>query len=625
MANSAIGKQMTEKELALLIKHLNLEQSEADLLHESLGEVTEMGHSGDARQDGWVEVKDQRIIVHDPIHGGEWPVLSSKAPVKLFVNGVYVETERTVASSDRIYWEIDERPLFEISVSEDKLVANFRLRAKDRYAWKLVKSEPSLNVVVQAVEDPTIVLESVHISDVASQIERKSIKSNLDIAAIHQELTSPTCLPVVIAKGRAAVQGQDAKLELYFSEQVESQFFEIGGAVDYRNHLQIPSVNDGDLIAKKIPLQDGTPGYDVYGDVLMPTPAKDIIIVAKSGVELTPEGEVIARKVGRPRMTGGKIRTFDISSSYIVSGNVDMETGNIVFSGDVIVYGDVLDRMIIESLGNVYVFGCVYNATITATGSIHVRGNVLGSKLYSGYFGVMFNRLYNTSKALSEQMEKLLAAATMLEQALAAKRQSVRFGQLVLLLMENKFPEIPSTMKELLAVVANIQHIKKKEYEGLQEMSVMFLQPARMVELATLSNVQGLIALLRDTHQEVARMQESSVKIMINQCHNSELKSNGDINIEREGVLLSDLFSTGNIQFKQEYSVCRGSRLEADGAISAKIVGGMTGTAAFLKAKRQVAVKKMYSGRVCVGRYSTDIFETIENRTFMMNNMKLRA
>jgi hypothetical protein len=281
--------------------------------------------------------------------------------------------------------------------------------------------------------------------------------------------------------------------------------------------------------------------------------------------------------------------------------------------------------MIIESLGNVYVFGCVYNATITATGSIHVRGNVLGSKLYSGYFGVMFNRLYNTSKALEEHMEKLLAAAAMLEQALVSRRQTVRFGQLALLLMENKFPEIPSIMKELLAVVANIQHIKRKEFEGLQEAAGMFLQPARLVEAATHSNVQGLIALLRDTHQEVARMQENTVKIMISQCHNSELKSNGDIDIQREGVLLSDLFSTGNIQFRLENSVCRGSRLEADGAILAKIVGGMTGTAAFLKAKRQVVVKKMYSGRVCVGRFSTDIFETIENRTFMMSNMKLRA
>lgn len=59
--------------------------------------------------------------------------------------------------------------------------------------------------------------------------------------------------------------------------------------------------------------------------------------------------------------------------------------------------------MIIESLGNVYVEGSVYNSTITATGSIVVKGNVVNSNLYSGYFGVMYNRIFNCSKLLIEE------------------------------------------------------------------------------------------------------------------------------------------------------------------------------------------------------------------------------
>ncbi|MDF2723478.1 MAG: hypothetical protein K0Q59_3153 [Paenibacillus sp.] len=618
-------KQITENELTLLIKQLHLEELDVESVTEKAKAKEEHTHKSTWMQDGWVQVKDHKIIVRDPVDRGKKPVISAVAPVKLTVNDVRVETECTVSSSDRIHWEIEEKPLFDIQVTDDKLYAYFQLYSKERYAWRLVDTECLSRIVITANEDKNIVLETVHLGDVASILEQKSIKSNLDLASIQQELVQSTYRPVVIAKGKAMIPGRDASLEVYFSDQVESQFYEISGFVDFRNHLQIPSVNKGERIAKKIPMVDGIPGYDVYGNVILPTPPKDVLVVVKANVELTPEGEIIAKKEGRPRITGNRIKTFDISTSYVVSGDVDIETGNIVFSGDIIIYGNVSDSMIVESLGNVYVYGSVFNATITATGSIHVRGNVLGSKLYSGYFGVMFNRLYNSSKMLSEHIEKLQVAARMLEEALESRQQTVRFGQIVLLLIESKLKDIPAAIKELLSVVSNIQHIKKEEYKKLMEMSELFFQPAKLLELATYSFIQSFLALLRETHQEVARMQEVKVQIMINQCHNSELKSNGDIVIQRDGVLLSDLYSAGNILFQNDSAVCRGSKLESDGMISAKIIGGQTGVNTLLKAKKQIIVKKMYAGRVCVGKYCTDIYDLVENKTFDANNVKHKA
>lgn len=618
-------KQITENELSLLIKQLNLEELNGDSATEKTRNKDENAHESTFMQDGSIQVKEHKIIVHDPVDGGKVPVISAIAPVKLLINGVGIESESIVSSSDRIHWEINERALFDIKVTDDKLCAYFHLYSKERYAWQLVNTESLTRIIVTAEEDKNIVLETVHLGDVAAIIEQKSIKSNLDLASIQQELMHPSYQPIVIANGKAAVPGIDAQLEVYFSEQVESQFFEVSGSIDFRNHLQIPSVKKGELIAKKIPMVDGVPGYDVHGDVIMPTPPKDIFVVVKSSVELTPEGEIIARKEGRPRITGNRIKTFDISTSFIVSGDVDIETGNIVFSGDVIVYGNVTDNMIVESLGNVYVYGSVFNATITATGSVHVRGNVIGSKLYSGYYGVMFNRLYTSSKILGEHVEKLLAAARMLEQALESRQQTIRFGQIVQLLIESKLKEIPAAVKELLSVISNIQHIKKEEYQKLMEMSTIFFQPTKLLETATYGFIQSFLALLHETHQEVARMQEEKVQTMINQCHNSELKTNGDIIIQRDGVILSDLYSAGNILFQYDLAVCRGAKLEADGVISAKIVGGQTGAKTLLKAKRQVIVKKLYEGRVCVGRYCTDIYELVENKTFNANNMKLRA
>lgn len=600
---------MTEDELTLLIKQLDTDGLET---------VMDIGAQSDSfGQDGFVRIKEQTVIVQDPQDGGRPPLIRAVSPVRLFVNGTPVEGDAAVTSADRIQWEFEERPLFEIKVTPDRLRADLLLHDRERYAWKLEDVEPTKEAMLRMVEDRTMVLESVRLTDIVAELKQAGIAIQLDIAAIQRELEHPTNQPVTVALGKPAVSGQDAGLELYFAQQVESHFFEVGGAVDFRNHLQIPSVKRGEVIAKIIPPVQGVPGFDIYGNVLLPPPPKDVIVVVKPSVEQTPEGEIVALKEGRPRITGDKIKTFDISTSYVVPGNVDIQTGNIVFSGDVIVYGDVTDNMIIESLGNVYVYGSVYNATITGTGSIYIRENVMGSRLYSGYFGVMFNRLYHSSRQLSEQIEKLLAACQLLDQALAAKRQQpTRFGQIVVLLMENKFREIPVTIKELLLVVANIQHLIRGQYQKLKEMSEMFLQTANLLQTASYSLLQSYLAMLQETHQEVARMQEETVEIRINQCHNSELKSNGDIVIQREGVLLSDLYSSGDILFTNDLSVCRGARLTAGGSIWAKIIGGETGASTVLKAARQVSVRKMYAGRICIGNYCTDIFERVEDRIF---------
>jgi uncharacterized protein len=613
--------KLTENELTILIKKLNLDELDVDSAVE-YGLKEENADGRPIEQDGRIQIRDQKIIVHDPLHGGKPPILSFSAPVKLKINGVQADSEAIVTSKDHIEWEIDDGALYDIAVSEDKLKATFRLISKERYAWRLMDTESALKVTIAAEQTKDIVLESLHLAHVVSDLERKSIKSNLDVASIQQELINPTYKPIVIAKGKAATPGIDAQLNVYFSEQVESKFFEVSGIIDFRNHLQIPSVKKGDIIAKKIPPVSGIPGYDVYGKVIVPTPPKDIFVVAKSNVEMASGGEIIALKEGRPRITGGKIKTFDISTAYLVPGDVDIETGNIVFSGDVIVYGNVTDNMIVESLGNVYVYGSVYNATVTATGSIHIRGNVIGSKLYSGYFGVMFNRLYHASKTLSEHIEKLILASNMLLRALETKKQSVRYGQIVLLLMENKMKEIPAIIKELLVVISNIQHIKKEEYKKLVDMSGLFLQPTKLLDAVTMSYMKSYLALLQETHQEVARMQEEKVEIRINQCHNSEVKSNGHVRILRDGVILSDLYSSGDIIFEHELSVCRGARLESGGSISAKIIGGQTGANTILKAKKKVDAKKIYSGRICVGKYCTDIYDSVDNVRFDSNNMK---
>lgn len=603
--------RMTEKYLNELIDQLEIDEAVAE---DDLPHSLQPSNNQDA--DGIIIVQNNQLFVTPPLPGGNPAVLSAIPPVVLKVNNVQVTGPVQVEAADQITWFIQEPPPYEISVSEDKLKAFFTLHHVKQYAWNLVNSPASGNLVLTAEMDTTILLSTLGIEQIIADFEKRLIIHNLNIPILYAELNNPTYQPLCVVEGKSPIPGTDAKLDLFFAENIENAFSESEGSVDFRNHLRIPSAKKGDVIARKHPPREGIPGYDVYGRILPAAAPQDIKVVAKEHTLLLPNHEIAALKEGRPRMTGNKVKYFDISTAYIVPGNVNIQTGNIVFSGDVIVYQDVEDNMIIESLGNVYIYGNVYNSTITATGSILVRGNVVNSRLYSGYFGVMYNRLYNLSKQLLEEVNLLRDAANLLTAKVELRQQTVKFGQVILLLMESKYKKIPVLIRDLQSVFANIKLTYHKDNEQLKRMLDVFLRPTQFIDFFSDAVLVSFLKLLKDLYFGVARMQEVKVRVDIPQCHNSTIKSNGDIYIHQDGVLQSDLLSSGDITFLMRDAVCRGSQLEAAGTLTTQIVGGESSANSSLKAGRKIIIRKMYAGRVTVGRYSEEIIEPVEEMIY---------
>jgi hypothetical protein len=302
------------------------------------------------------------------------------------------------------------------------------------------------------------------------------------------------------------------------------------------------------------------------------------------------QSETIPRKIKPLEGIVAITKYLDISTAYIVTGDVNSTTGNIVFSGDVMVYGDVTENMVIESLGNIYVVGWVYNAALTAAGSIIVKGNVIKSKLYAGYVGVMFNRIYEKSQTLAVQLEQLIGTS------------------------EGDYRGIPDLVSRLLFFMKSLPDQDKKARQCLMNKLEQLIALSHIPQQITEDRLLSLINDLKEISGKIGRLKESNVKIDIEQSHLSTLKSHGDILIRKEGVLQSDLYAASNIVFHQEDSVCRGSRLEAEGTISAAIVSGISGKMSQLKSQNKIMVRKMVSGRLSVANFCVDLSDVIENQ-----------
>ena len=65
---------------------------------------------------------------------------------------------------------------------------------------------------------------------------------------------------------------------------------------------------------------------------------------------------------------------------FEVKGDLDLNTGNIDFIGNVMIDGNVPSGYEIKAGGDVKITGLVEGATIEAQGSIHISGGIAGQK-----------------------------------------------------------------------------------------------------------------------------------------------------------------------------------------------------------------------------------------------------
>jgi uncharacterized protein (DUF342 family) len=184
-----------------------------------------------------------------------------------------------------------------------------------------------------------------------------------------------------IASGKLAIKGKDAEIKPLV-ESAQSRILrpkrKEDGSVDMRDLGDIVCVKVGDPLAKKFPLTAGKEGYTVTAVSLPAEPGNDITLVPGEGTALSPKNQniLLSEKVGLPKKTA---HGMEVDEVYKIK-NVTVATGNINFTGSVIIDGDVNEGMKVIASGDVTVGGFVESATIEAGGDITISGGIIGRK-----------------------------------------------------------------------------------------------------------------------------------------------------------------------------------------------------------------------------------------------------
>jgi uncharacterized protein (DUF342 family) len=313
-----------------------------------------------------------KILPEKPVHGttitGK-PLIGAEAKDKLITPGTNVTV-------------LDDGVTFVVS---EGILAGYAdyINGQLSVNEPLIVSEDNLKVYL-SVHPPSESGRMLTMELVERLLADRGIVQGIDGNAIEQALNEAASknMPihdVVIAEGRVAQRGEDAKIELKFqSEKIAGTIDEHSGIINYKERKSIQSVKAEMLLAVKIPPTPGIEGVDVFGNILPTKPGSEKNLKPAGNVKVSDDGLSFTSEIdGIVFLTPeNKIR---VSKQYEVPGDVDYSTGNLSMEGSLDIRGWVRSGFEVRASDEIKIGGGVENAIVEAGTDIYINGGIIGS------------------------------------------------------------------------------------------------------------------------------------------------------------------------------------------------------------------------------------------------------
>lgn len=185
------------------------------------------------------------------------------------------------------------------------------------------------------------------------------------------------CKDLLFAKGIPPIQGKDAKISYLFNvnPNLKPKHNE-DGTVNYHELNTINHVEKGQCLAKLEKEVEGKSGRNVYDEEIQARPVKTKNFSFSHNIKVSEDGtELYSQVTGHVSLVKGKVF---VASVFEVPADVDTSTGNIDYSGNVLVKGNVKSGFRVIAKGDIIVEGVVEGADLKAGGQIIVKRGIHG-------------------------------------------------------------------------------------------------------------------------------------------------------------------------------------------------------------------------------------------------------
>ncbi len=308
-------------------------------------------------------------------------------------DGIYVVNAEGVDAFDA---ERLEKRMLEIGIIEAPYDSIIKLYNQD--LKKPVKVADSLSVYdkikndyirvmvskdgLEAYLDVTFPSTDLEISmrDILHKIYTQGVVYNIDLDKLNQIVRNKIFVEKeVIARGEESIIGEEAQIVIEVDTEVSSEpLIKDDGSVDFHQVSMLKTVEKDQLLAVKIPATKGQDGMDVLGNVIDST-GPDKKLPQGKNTYISDDGLSLYAAVSG-RIVNEK-NILSVENILAIHGDVDFSTGNIEFTGDIAISGDVLTGFKVKTEGDIRIRGVVEGAEIISTeGSVIIGRGIVGQE-----------------------------------------------------------------------------------------------------------------------------------------------------------------------------------------------------------------------------------------------------
>lgn len=259
---------------------------------------------------------------------------------------------------------------------ETEILLSRETRYAERECYKLTVAPDRMQAYVKFYA-ASVGGENMTAKELVHDLELRGVKSGINVLSIEQFFRKRQyCEDILVAEGKAPVQGKDAYIEYKFNTDKKAKpTLNEDGSVDFFHLNILNHCNKGDELAVLHPAVPGEPGSDIMGNKIMPAEVKKVTFDYGHNIEKSEDGlRLISMVNGHVELVNGAVFVSD----ELVVENVDNSTGNIDYEGNVQINGNVFTNFCVKAQGDIMVKGVVEGAILEAGGNIIITRGMNG-------------------------------------------------------------------------------------------------------------------------------------------------------------------------------------------------------------------------------------------------------
>jgi len=525
-------------------------------------------------------IQNNEVIVRDSVQ--RLPIIEADKNLRVLVNGEKITKPQLVTNKDKIVVELESEVIpsnFWIEVKDNNMMATLSITPGKSIARSLEETEPQEYLIIKAQDKITYFVD-IALEDVLTQLKSLKVENGIIHSAIHEALKSGEG-EAIIAKGTSPVEGLNGDIEVliegWLEDKDEVDNLDKLEKVDYREGQTILSVEVGEVIGRKIPAILGMPGKDLFDNPVPPKPVYDVIIkVGKGAVQ--KDDQIVAVAPGRPFIESrGKLVKIDVIKEHVHNGDVSLESGNIRFPGDVRITGNVLDSMVVEAEGRIYINGTVNRSIIQSNYSMKIDQNVFSSELSAGKINHVIASLIQILSEILTYSNHILAAINqilMIRRENNPQEETIKLSYLIRLLLEKKYVDFSELIKKFITIIDKNENNLDEDWKSLSNtLNKHFINVSKDQNIQ-LQSLEQFVNSMQEMYEAYYLAPEPRVAIEVPYAINSTLYSSGNVHIIGQGVYHCNIQADYNIVVK---GVCRGGNISAGNEVFLDDVGSENG------------------------------------------------